>query len=99
MSLPDLGGADEEAVLYGLANLPDDRAADLIGDWIETRDDHRDDAIRALVLQGSARAAQILQGLLPSIEDDNSTTPPMRSTLLRTTSIARRDTLCLQEPP
>lgn len=70
MSLPDLGGADPETIIFAIAQLPGDRSADLLAEWIGTRTDHTDKAIEALLLQGSARALEVLRGLLPLIDDE-----------------------------
>ncbi len=70
LATPDLDGADEETVLFALAHIPGDRAADLLVHWIETQESHRDDALSALLLQGSARALAALRQLLPSIENE-----------------------------
>jgi len=71
LALPDLGGVDPETILFGIAQIPGDRAADLLVDWIETHPDHRDDAIDGLLLQGSPRALEALRALLPSITDES----------------------------
>jgi hypothetical protein len=70
LELPDLGGIDEETLVYCLAQIPEDRAAELLARWIEMGGGHRDEAIRALVLQGSPSALAALRSLLPTIEDE-----------------------------
>jgi hypothetical protein len=70
LGLPDLGGADPETILFSIAQIPGDRAAELLVQWIETHPEHRDDAIDALLLQGSPRADQALRALLATISDD-----------------------------
>lgn len=71
LALPDLGGADEEAIIFSLAHIPGDRAAELIIEWVATETGGlREDAIEALVLQGSPRALAALRDLLPAIDDE-----------------------------
>jgi len=70
-ALADLGGVDPETLLFSIAQIPGDRSAELLIHWLETHADHRDDAIDALLLQGSPRAASALRNLLPAIEDES----------------------------
>ena len=60
----------EDALIFALAQLPDDRAAELIGTWLAAGSSRIDDSFRALIAHGSPRAMQIARQNLHLIEDE-----------------------------
>ena len=60
----------EDALIFALAQIPDDRAAELIGSWLSSDSSRMEDAFRALIAHGSTRALQIARQNLHLIEDE-----------------------------
>ncbi len=70
MDEPNHGGVKLDAILFGLAQIPNDRAVDLIASWIDSDPDDIDDIMRALVAHGSERALQIARQSIHLIADE-----------------------------
>ena len=70
MTATDQRGMKSDTLLFGLAQIPDDRAVDLIATYLENNPNAQIDGLHALIAHGSERALAVARQLLPMVESE-----------------------------